>query len=875
MTDAATLNATLAGRYAVEREIGAGGMAVVYLANDLRHRRKVALKVLRPELAAVIGAERFLREIETTANLQHPHILPLHDSGTVEGTAFYVMPYVEGESLRDRLRRETQLPIDDAVRIAREVASALDYAHRHGVVHRDIKPENILLHDGQALVADFGIALAVSSAGGGSRMTETGMSLGTPNYMSPEQAMGDREITPRSDVYALGCVLYEMLLGEPPFTGPSAQAVIARVVTEEPRSLTQQRKSIPLHVNAAVHMALEKLPADRFASAAEFSTALATPSFTGAYASPQAVPPRRSTREWLLDRRTLGTVGALAVLLGAALLAMWWRRPDADGPVLRTVIAPPDSMRSFISSPFAGRAASSPDGRIVAFSLAREDSTVLLVKLPDRFEPWAVPGGGRWPVFSPDGRWLAYHRDAAIWKVRVDGGDPVRVGALANVPLWTLAGLAWHRDGNLYCATHAGLWRLPSAGGEATMLRPVDSTGMFLMGPSAAPDGRLLVTVPRGRAWRLALLAPDGNVLTELPDDIGGPGWFVGDILVFWRGQFSAGRFDLDKLAITGEPVGVSDVPAYSSYGLTAVYAGTSGGGRAEIVWVSRSGVVAPTGLPVASYRWPRLSPDGSRLATALNDSRISVFHLATRGRVGLPPTNAGEPVWTQDGRRVLTSFGSVASLIGLAMRAADGNQRIDTIIAPSREETWPTDISRGDSLVVFYGTRGDDPSDILVLNLRSKETRRVEIPGAQRGGRLSPDMRWLAYQSTENGRSEVFVQPWPALDARHMVSPDGGDEPSWSRDGRELFFRQDDRMMAVRVAPGPGFQPGDPVELFRGAYMRDIATDQSYDVAPDGRFLMLRPASEARQEIQVIYNWGTELRRRLDEANRKQESTR
>src|SRR6476661_1839166 len=258
----ARLSSALSGSYRVEREIGTGGMATVFLAQDLRHDRKVALKVLRPELAAVIGADRFLAEIKTTANLQHPHILPLHDSGSVDGFLFYVMPFIDGESLRDRLNREQQLPVNDTVRLATEIASALDYAHRHGVVHRDIKPENILLHDGSALVADFGIALAVSTAG--SRMTETGMSLGTPHYMSPEQAMGEREITPRSDVYALGCVTYEMLVGEPPFTGPTVQSIIVRVMTEEPRGLTMQRKTIPPYVDAAVQTALSKIPADRF-----------------------------------------------------------------------------------------------------------------------------------------------------------------------------------------------------------------------------------------------------------------------------------------------------------------------------------------------------------------------------------------------------------------------------------------------------------------------------------------------------------------------------------------------------------------------------------------------------------------------------------
>src|SRR5262245_24238726 len=249
-------------------------MATVYLAHDLKHDRKVAIKVVRPDLAAVIGAERFLREIKTIANLQHPHILGLIDSGEMNGTAYYVMPFVEGESLRDPPVREKQLPIADALRIATEVAGALDYAHRHGIIHRDIKPENILLHDGSALVADFGIALAASKAGG-SRMTETGMSLGTPTYMSPEQAMGEREITARSDVYALGCVTYEMLIGDPPFTGSTAQAIIAKVMTGQPADITGQRRTVPAHVDTAVLTALEKLPADRFASAAEFAEALA------------------------------------------------------------------------------------------------------------------------------------------------------------------------------------------------------------------------------------------------------------------------------------------------------------------------------------------------------------------------------------------------------------------------------------------------------------------------------------------------------------------------------------------------------------------------------------------------------------------------
>ncbi|CAA9340811.1 MAG: hypothetical protein AVDCRST_MAG40-2390, partial [uncultured Gemmatimonadaceae bacterium] len=272
--------AALADRYAVERVLGRGGMATVWLARDLRHRRLVAVKVLHEDLSAALGPERFLKEIELTAGLQHPHVLPLFDSGAAGGLLYYVMPYVEGETLRTRLARERQLPVDEAVRLAREVADALAYAHARGVVHRDVKPENVLLqggsHGGHALVADFGIALAVQQAGE-RRLTQTGLAVGTPQYMAPEQAMGDRTLDARADVYALGAVLYEMLAGEPPFTGLTAQAIVARAMTEQPRALRAQRPSVPPHVDHAVRTALEKLPADRFPSAAAFAAALAAP----------------------------------------------------------------------------------------------------------------------------------------------------------------------------------------------------------------------------------------------------------------------------------------------------------------------------------------------------------------------------------------------------------------------------------------------------------------------------------------------------------------------------------------------------------------------------------------------------------------------
>ena len=389
------LTAALSDRYRIERELGQGGMATVYLAEDLKHDRKIAIKVLRPELAAVIGAERFLKEIKTTANLQHPHILGLIDSGDVSGLLWYAMPFVAGESLRDRLQREKQLPIPDAVRIATEVAGALDYAHRHGVIHRDIKPENILLHDGSALVADFGIALAASTAG--TRMTETGMSLGTPQYMSPEQAMGEREITARSDVYALGCVTYEMLAGDPPFTGPTAQAIVAKAVTEQPRSLTAQRHTISPDLDAAVLTALEKLPADRFGTAAEFAAALSAP--PGIRSLRQAAPGTAAR-----PNRARAIVAATAVV----------------GLVL-----------AFVAGQRLGHPGLPP---IAGFGRATKVTWDAGLEIQ--------------PAISPDGRSVAYAsgtpRNTRIYVRHVSGGRPI---ALTNDTVSVQTEASWSPDG--------------------------------------------------------------------------------------------------------------------------------------------------------------------------------------------------------------------------------------------------------------------------------------------------------------------------------------------------------------------------------------------------------------------------------------------
>ena len=412
MTDPITrLNAALDGRYRVEREIGEGGMAVVYLAEDLRHERNVALKVLKPELAAVVGAERFLAEIKTTANLQHPHILPLHDSGEADGFPFFVTPYIEGDTLRDKIDREKQLGIEEALDITKKVASALDHAHKHGVVHRDIKPGNILLSaEGEPTVADFGIALAVAQAGGG-RVTETGLSVGTPHYMSPEQATGDRDVDPRADVYALGCVLYEMLTGELPYQGNTAQAVLAKILMDPTPAPTRVRVSTPPNVDAAIRKALEKLPADRFGSAQEFSDALADQSFR--HGEEAGVGMAVGRGQWTpLAMATTG-VAALAMVFGIWALL----RPEPPQRVSRQVVS--TEGWAGLEAHIGRQAAIAPDGSSMILPVGSvETGFQLALKMTGSTEITSIPGteGGSDAVYSPDGQWIAYVIGTELFK---------------------------------------------------------------------------------------------------------------------------------------------------------------------------------------------------------------------------------------------------------------------------------------------------------------------------------------------------------------------------------------------------------------------------------------------------------------------------
>ena len=633
----AQLNSALVGRYAIDREIGVGGMATVYLARDLKHNRKVALKVLKPELGAVLGVERFLAEIQTTASLQHPNLLPLFDSGEAKGEwsdapglLFYVMPFVEGESLRARLDREKQLPVDEAFASRSRSRGALGYAHEQGVIHRDLKPENILIQAGQPVLADFGIALAVANAGG-ARITQTGLSLGTPQYMSPEQATGDRAIDGRTDIYSLAAVLYEMLTGDPPHTGSTAQAIIARVLTDKPRSARASRETVPDYVDAALDCALAKLPADRFATAREFAGALG-----GAGATPRAY------------------TAAHASTAGVGLASRWrprsphWRR-SRRGVGFDHAPARASSARAF-RSPFPTVPASarrSPERTSRSRRTDRNSSTLavpgagqLFVRPINELDAHPLRGtnGATNPRFSPDGKWVAYIVGNTLKKISLAGGAPILIADTADRASWGDNGEIVMERGFTRC--DVGLWRV-SAGGGA----PVNFTDLTPARHETA------------HTWPFVLPGSEAALLTV---ERGGPGGSELAVVRFSDGKVipltlngadSSGResaiplqrppavrhdsrarswpqpFDLKRLRVMGDAVTVLDSLVVKGGGATEAAVSSNGtlvfvdgDNRRQMVLVDHAGAVRPLLPSLQRYDFPRFSPTGDRLAVEITE---------------------------------------------------------------------------------------------------------------------------------------------------------------------------------------------------------------------------------------------------------------
>ena len=879
------LNGSLAGRYVIDREIGHGGMATVYLARDLRHERNVALKVLLAELGAILGPERFLSEIRVTANLQHPNLLPLFDSGEADGLLYYVMPFIEGESLRHRLTREKQLPVDEAIRITTACAGALEYAHRNGVIHRDLKPENVLLSAGQPVISDFGIALAVSNAGG-ARITQSGLSLGTPQYMSPEQAAGDREVDGRTDVYSLACVLYEMLTGDPPHTGSTVQAVIAKVLVEKPRSVRSRRELVPHHVDAAIDRALTKLPADRWATAAQFGAALTDPDVTAGIAPQSSEVIARPTRA----RKPLSPLNLLwpAIAIGAAIVAAVasWQlrsRPPAN-PVSFTLSTPPSARLATDPSTVLF----TPDGSSIVYAAAVGERRRMYLRRLNELAPREMRGADDavLPFLSPDGKWIAYGTESGVvYKVPLSGGSPMQIAqgtamrgqASVNIgrTLASVRGGSWSHRGDIVMGSDSGLYRILKAGGQPELFTKPDRTigELSHSHPMFLPDGKTVLFRIQDQTSRandrLGVASLDKSGHKPLGVGGGNPIAVIDGKLVFGRtgGSVAAVAFDSRKARVTGDPVTIlEDVSVFSGAAASVTQSGSlvyvKSSNASRLIMMGENPGKLAAAEETRRYFHPRLAPDGRSIAVqisgAVGQTHSDIWSYDTRSRVLSRVTsqaNAEQPDWTPDGRYIIYHRfqGGKWEVWRVAADGSGPEERFFASSHPVREMSF----APNGALAVFTVHDPATNRDVWMLTLDSlgrpgKATALLASGFNELAPRVSPDGRWLVYLSDESGRYEIYVRPFARAGPRVQVSANGGNEPMW-RDGTRIVYRTGDKFVEATLATAPALSVTETRELFDGRYVSRFGTAQ-YDLDRAGNgFILLEPIGAP--EIVVLLN--------------------
>jgi Tol biopolymer transport system component len=808
----ARLQNALSDRYHIERELGRGGMATVYLAQDLRQERLVALKVIHPELTATLGPERFLREIKLTANLRHPHILPLFDSGEAAGQLWYTMPYVEGESLRQRLLQEKRLPVDEALRIARDVLAALAYAHEHGIVHRDIKPENILLEGGEAVLADFGIAHAVSAAGS-ERLTRTGMAVGTLTYMSPEQAGGQEAIDGRSDLYSVACVLYECITGEPPFTGPNPQSIIAKHLTAPPPPVTSADGTVPPSVVQALDKALAKSPNERFDNAAAFAAALGTG--------------KEASTPWGGRRRI-----ALAALAALVLLGL-----------------------TFYAGRIAPRRAKT--GGTVASGFNRKLTQITFGE-----------GLEEWPAWSPDGARLAYVAEVngfrqillrtvaggAERQLSRDSRDHIQLAwspdgqRLAFVQSRTSGGKLEPTDINGWYQENSEIWSLELANGRETKL--IDDA----FNPAYSPDGRRIAfDAPWAGARRIWIADAGGRNPRQVTSDSSEavvhttPRWSPdGTRLAFRRVEKIKSDIDVVDLAsqavtrVTNDNVPDMD-PVWAPDGRHIYFASSRGGGlNLWRIGVGTNG--QPTGPPeqlttgAGDDVEPTVAPDGSRVAFAVRGINSDLWRLPVVPTTG-QPRGAPKPVvmttrvesrgaWSPDGRTLAFNSDRLGEMNIWLRSMADSSER--QLTGGPGGDYQPNWDPKGGN-IVFFSARDGNPDIWSVQLTGGRLTQLTTDPATDTNPFYSPDGQRIAFLSDRGGRSEVWVMGADGSSPRRLTSIGaGGHFLRWTRDGKSIVFRAESgtQIRIFRVSVDNGSLTRLP-DIASGAHM-SFSPDES-----------------------------------------------
>ncbi len=895
---------TKLGPYEIVSPLGAGGMGEVYRAKDTRLGRDVAVKILPKEMSADAARKvRFEREAKTVSALNHPNICTLHDIGSQDGVEYLVMECVEGETLAKRLERGA-LPLEQVLKYGAQIADALDKAHRAGIVHRDLKPGNVMLAPGGLKLLDFGLAKSAAPAANlatltaapvQSPVTQEGMVVGTFQYMSPEQVEG-KEVDGRSDIFSLGAVLYEMLTGHRAFAGKSQLSVASAILEREPEPISALKPLTPLALERTIKKCLAKHPDERWQSASDLATQLAWLTDGSATSGVGAV--KSPAQSWLRSRMAWVASGLLAFSL--FLVGTKWfgeKLPGGSARVMRFTIALPAGDVLGGSWWWYRTVAVSADGSQIAYVAHKDGQSLIYLRGIGEANARPVAGteGADMPFFSPDGQWLGIVVDGKLKKVPLAGGPAVTIAAAASY------GACWAQDDTIYFGGSEGLSRVPSGGGTPQSVTRLERKNQETdhRFPEIMPGGRSLLFAVRNASQpsfdeadiaALNLATGEKKILVKAGTD---PHYVSPGYLVYVRaGVLFAVPFDAEKLEVRGTAVPVAEnilenprigagQYAISNDGLLVYIQGGVSYGEHELVFVDRSGNARPLTAKKRPYEDFTVSPDGKLIATTIEgpvtDTWIHDIARDTETRFTFGEENR-DPAWTADGKRIAYS-GVRNGGHNIFWKPLDGSSPEEALLPEdSSAYAW---FFTGDGRSLVYAVA--DPGhtqNIGVLPLNDRVHGKILFPEKYNveWAILSPDSKWIAFNSDESGRLEVYVAPYPSLAPREKISTDGGRHPLWSSDGRELFYRtsarvesleqralgQLSRVMAVSIETKPSLKAGKPRMLFEGPYF-----DSGHDIAvtPDGKgFILIREidSQNGPREMGAIVNWPEELKQRV-----------
>jgi len=882
---------TKLGPYAIAGPLGAGGMGEVYRACDTRLDRTVAIKILPHHFSNdPLSKQRFEREAKTISCLNHPHICTLYDVGQQDDVSFLVMECIEGETLAKRLEKGA-LPLEQVLKYGAQIADALDKAHRSGIVHRDLKPGNIMLTATGAKLLDFGLArppVSLSSATTiaavtpSSPVTAEGTIVGTFQYMSPEQVEG-KDLDGRSDIFSLGAVLYEMVTGKKAFEGKSQLSVASAILEREPPAINSAKRPTPPTLDHTIRRCLAKDREERWQTAKDLALELKWVEDNGRLDLLDSnVQPKRARASAI---RVLVWGGASLLLAAVAGLAGWMMRPASPLLVSRVVVTLPSGQRlARLDEPAI---AISDDGTQLAYVALEGNTQQIYLRSMDNPKPRAIPGteGGISPFFSPDGQSLGFFADEKLKKVLLSEGAVVTLGDATSPH-----GGSWSQQGMIaFGSLPIGpLQQTPDGAAAPQPLTQLEKGEVSHRSPQFLPDGKslLYVTGTSSFNWgsEAQLVAQQGiRGRHNLMSGIVSPRYASSGHLLFAQdGNILAAPFDVRSLAIAGpaapvvEGVSQSRITGATQYAVskTGSLVFVSGGMQTDhrkLVWVERNGKEQAIPAPVRAYLFPRLSPDGKHVAMGITEegthlwsydlARETLTRLTFRGDQNL---NA---VWSPDGEKI--AFRShLDAADGIYVQRSDGSGELQKLISNDRAKipmSWSSD-GRALAFMEINSTTG---YDLWVFSLtEGKPKLFLQTPFNESAPRFSPNGRWIAYVSNESGRYQIYVVAYPGSGGKLQISTEGGTEPVWNPNGRELFYRSGNKMMVVEVSNQTSFTASKPRLLFEGKFLLTPATSPNYDVSPDGqRFLMVQAAEPEQQsatQINVVFNWFEELKRRV-----------